>query len=100
MRNILIFYCVLMGCVAYAQTETVFGDYYLKYECDSGTIEYKLSLHEDGTYDLHTYNKVSSGITSVSDKEEKGTWRAKDKMLTFSSKSSMDFDEEYTVNLN
>ena len=100
MRNILIFYFVLMGFTACAQTETIFGKYYLKYECDSGIIEYKLSLHEDGTYDLHTVNKVSRGITSMSDKEEKGTWRAKDNMLTFSSKSSKDFDEEYTVNLN
>lgn len=100
MKQVLIFSFLALGLTAYSQTVTISGDYYLKWECDSHQIEYKLSLDKEGSYELNTYTTDLSGQDDVVHKSEKGTWKADEQVLTFSSKSKKDFDEEYTVDLN
>jgi hypothetical protein len=100
MRNYLTLFLLFMGPVIYAQTMVVTGDYYLKWECDSHQIEYKLSLQEEGSYELNTYTTERSSASEVVEQQEAGTWRSEGDVLTFTSKAAKDFDEEYTVNLN
>ena len=89
-----------MGIQLTAQSSGIAGEYYLKWECDSHQIEYKLSLEESGDYELNTYTKDLSGQDDVVHNSEKGTWNMKENTLLFSSKFRKDFDEEYTVDLN
>ena len=100
MKNAVLLIFLFLGMAGYTQTVTLSGDYYLKLECDSHQIEYKLSLDKEGGYELNTYTTDLSGQDDVVHKSESGTWSAKDKVLTFESKSKKDFDEEYTVDLN
>lgn len=100
MRNHLTLLLLFMSPVIYAQTMAVAGDYYLKWECDSHQIEYKLSIQEEGSYELNTYTTERSSASEVVQQQEEGTWLSEGDVLTFSSKSAKDFDEEYTVNLN
>lgn len=100
MRNLLTSLLLMAGLIAFAQKNTPAGDYYLKWECESHQIEYKLSLHKDGTYDLNTYTKDLTGSADVVHNDETGTWTKLDKLLTFSSKAKKGFDEEYTTDLN
>ena len=90
----------MTGYALHAQTQTLAGDYYLKWECESHQIEYKLSLHEDGTYDLNTYTKDLTGSADVVHNDETGRWTKLDKLLKFFSKVKKGFDEEYTTDLN
>lgn len=100
MRNLTIGLFLMIGITLSAQTVEIAGAYYLKWECDSHQIEYKLALNEEGDYELNTYTTDLSGQDDVVHKTEDGTWTVIDKMLTFSSRSKKDFDEEYTVDLN
>ena len=100
MRNLTIGLFLMIGINLSAQTGEIAGAYYLKWECDSHQIEYKLALNEEGDYELNTYTTDLSGQDDVVHKTEDGTWTVIDKMLTFSSRSKKDFDEEYTVDLN
>lgn len=100
MKDTLMLLFLLMGVVGYSQTATLLGDYYLKWECDSHQIEYKLSLDKKGSYELNTYTTDLSGQDDVVHNSENGSWTVEDKVLTFSSKTKKDFDEEYTVDLN
>ena len=100
MKNLLFLFVLIAGISGYSQTLRISGDYYLKWECDSHQIEYKLSLDTEGAYELNTYTTDLSGQDDVVHKTENGSWTAVDKMLTFSSRSKKDFDEEYTVDLN
>ena len=100
MRNFIIGLLILTGLNLSAQAEKIAGAYYLKWECDSHQIEYKLSLSAEGDYELNTYTTDLSGQDDAVHKTENGSWTAVEKMLTFSSRSKKDFDEEYTVDLN
>jgi len=100
MKRIITICALITGISLYAQTDTIQGNYYLKWECDSHQIEYKLSLDNKGGYELNTYTTDLSGQDDVVHKTESGSWSVKDKVLSFSSKSKKDFDEEYTVDLN
>lgn len=100
MRKVLIPLFLLAGFIVWAQKSTPAGNYYLKWECDSHQIEYKLSLLEDGSYELNTYTLEKTSDSDVSHNFENGTWRTLDNLVTFSSKGKKDFDEEYTSNLN
>ena len=100
MKRILLIFALFAGISVYAQTVTISGDYYLKWECDSHQIEYKLTLGKEGRYELNTYTTDLSGQDDVVHNSESGSWTMVDKVLTFSSKSKKDFDEEYTVDLN
>jgi len=100
MKRILLIFAFFAGISLHAQTVAISGDYYLKWECDSHQIEYKLTLDKEGSYELNTYTTDRSGQDDVVHKSEMGTWSSEDKVLTFSSKSKKDFDEEYTVDLN
>ncbi len=100
MRTILILLLFISGYTLHAQNNAVDGRYYLKWECESHQIEYKLSLRKDGTYNLDTYTRELAWNSDVVNKSEEGNWREKDGTITFSSKADKDFDEEYTVDLN
>lgn len=100
MRTLLVLLLFLSGYTIYPQKNTVAGNYYLKWECESHQIEYKLSLSKDGSYNLDTYTRELAWKSDVVNKSEQGTWSEKEGVITFSSKANKDFDEEYTVDLN
>ena len=60
-------------------------------------IEYKLTLHQDGTFVFRSYSKIKNGFLPEVNKYGKGKWIAKDNVITFSSNKQEDFDEKYTL---
>lgn len=100
MRVLICFFLLFTVIGLNAQTHTIKGNYYLKWECDSHQIEYKLALTDTGTYELNTYTKDLSDPSDVIHNVEEGTWSAVDQVLSFVSDTKKDFDEEYTVDLN
>lgn len=84
-----------------AQSNQFAGDYSRSLsEEGKHTIEYKLTLNQDGTFAFHSYSKIQGGTPPEVNKYGKGKWSAKDNLITFSSNKKEDFDEKYTLDFN
>ncbi|TDO72999.1 NlpE-like protein [Flavobacterium chryseum] len=84
-----------------AQSSNSVGDYTRSLgEEGKHTIEYKLTLNQDGTFVFHSYSKIQGGIPNEVNQYGKGKWSAKDNMITFTSDKKEDFDEKYTLDFN
>jgi len=66
-------------------------------EKEKHTIEYKLTLNPDGTFEFHSYSKIQGGNPAEDNKYGKGKWSAKDNLITFSANKKEDFDSKYTL---
>ncbi|MGZ9734003.1 hypothetical protein [Flavobacterium sp. GNP002] len=101
MKLLLTTLLVLFSFTTFGQWNGFSGDYNrtLGKEGDH-LIEYKLTLHQDGTFVFHSYSKIKNGFPPEVNKYEKGRWTAKDNVITFSSNKQEDFDEKYTLDFN
>ena len=101
MKLLLTSLLVLFNLTLFAQSNGFSGDYNrtLGKEGDH-LIEYKLTLHQDGTFVFRSYSKIKNGFPPEVNKYGKGKWIAKDNVITFSSNKQEDFDEKYTLDFN
>ena len=84
-----------------AQSNAFVGDYNRIINTTVNDIlDYKLSLHQDGTFVFHYYSNIKQGIPTEVNKYGKGKWIAKDNVITFSCNKQDDFDEKYTLDFN
>ena len=89
---------VLFNLTLFGQSNGFSGDYNRTFSAAGDhLIEYKLTLHQDGTFVFHSYSKIKNGIPIEVNKYGKGKWTAKDNVFTFSSNKQEDFNEKYTL---
>lgn len=101
MKLILAILLFILNLTLSAQSNNFAGDYTRSLsEEGKHTIEYKLTLNQDGTFVFHSYTKMQGGIPPEVNKYGKGKWTAKNNMITFSSNKQEDFDEKYTLDFN
>jgi hypothetical protein len=92
---------LIFNLTLFAQSNQFAGDYTRSLsEEGKHTIEYKLTLNQDGTFVFHSYSKMQGGTPPEVNKYGKGKWSAKDNLITFSSNKKEDFDAKYTLDFN
>jgi len=101
MKLLLTAFLLVFNLTLFAQSNTFSGEYFRSLS-DEGkhTIEYKLTLNENGTFVFHSYLKMQGGTPPEVNKYGKGKWSAKDNVILFSSDKKEDFDEKYTLDFN
>ncbi|TPG41696.1 copper resistance protein NlpE [Flavobacterium pectinovorum] len=101
MKLILAILLFIFNLTLCAQSNNFAGDYTRSLsEEGKHTIEYKLTLNQDGPFVFHSYTKMQGGIPPEVNKYGKGKWSAKNNMITFSTNKQDDFDEKYTLDFN
>ena len=101
MKLLLTTLLVIFNLTVFAQSNGFAGDYDRTFSKDGDhLIEYKLTLHQDGTFLFHSYSKIKNGFPPEVNKYGKGKWTAKDNVISFSSNKQEDFDEKYTLDFN
>ncbi len=101
MKLLLATFLLIFNLTVFAQSNGFSGDYNRTFSAAGDhLIEYKLTLHQDGTFLFHSYSKIKNGIPTEVNKYGKGKWTAKDNVITFSSNKQEDFDEKYTLDFN
>ncbi|MDX1332087.1 MAG: hypothetical protein R3252_03580 [Robiginitalea sp.] len=93
--------CLLLASQAFAQADAVAGDYFVQLGSeDSRLIEYRLTLHQDGTFNFHAHAKSSEniGIPETSNDYGRGTWLFKDKKVLFDTNPEKDLEGKYSLN--
>lgn len=101
MKLLITTFLLIFNLTLFAQSNNFAGDYTrLLSEEGKHSIEYKLTLNQDGTFVFHSYSKMQGGIPPEVNKYGKGKWSAKDNMITFSTNKQEDFDEKYTLDFN
>ena len=92
---------LIFNLTLFAQSKQIVGDYTRSLsEEGKHTIEYKLTLNQDGTFEFHSYSKIQGGTPPEVNKYGKGKWSAKDNVVTFSSNKKEDLDEKYTLDFS
>ena len=98
MKLLLTTLILIFNLTIFAQSNAYIGDYNSTFSTEGDhLIEYKLTLHQDGTFLFHSYSKIKNGFPPEVNKYGKGKWTAKDNVITFSSNKQEDFDEKYTL---
>ena len=98
MKLLLTTLILIFNLTIFAQSNAFIGDYNRTFSKEGDHfIEYKLTLHQDGTFLFHSYSKIKNGFPPEVNKYGKGKWTAKDNVITFSSNKQEDFDEKYTL---
>jgi len=92
---------LLCNVTLFAQSNQFTGDY-IRSLSEEGkhTIEYKLTLNQDGTFLFHSYSKIQNGTPPEVNKYGKGKWSVKDNLIRFSANKQEDFDDKYTLDFN
>ncbi|NHN24197.1 hypothetical protein FIA58_000780 [Flavobacterium jejuense] len=86
----------------YVQSENYVGNYTKTMDSTNGdhTIRYTLELHNDGTFEFHSYNKLINGIPQERNTFGRGTWTVIKNIVHFHTETEKDFDEKYTLDFN
>jgi hypothetical protein len=102
MKLITTTFFLIFNLTLFAQSNQFVGDYNqtLSDKVANSSIEYKLTLYEDGTFVFHSHSNIKNGVPPEVNKYGKGRWTAKDNVITFSSNKQKDFDEKYTLDFN
>lgn len=99
MRTIVTFLILVSSLTSFAQTDKVSGDYKLAIETkDNNTLEYELTLSQDGTFTFHYYSNIKNGIPPEANKYGKGKWAIENNVISFFSDKQKDIDEKNTLN--
>jgi len=100
MKKIALILIITFQTALIAQTETVFGNFKKTIDTKSESIQFQLSLNENGTFVFHYSKNIHCASCSQEELQGKGTWKVKNEAFIFKSKKRKDLNEEYTVNLN
>lgn len=85
--------------LANAQSQSLLGDYSLKYDTPQGIIEYDLTLNSDGTFVFSYYDKIYKRLKMERTQKGKGTWKSEKNLVYFFTNDS-DVDDEFNLNFN
>lgn len=92
---------LIFNLTLFAQSKQIVGDYTRSLsEEGKHTIEYKLTLNEDGTFEFHSYTKLQGGTPPEVNKYGKGKWSVKNNVVTFSSNKKEDLNSKYTLDFS
>ncbi|WP_299211715.1 copper resistance protein NlpE N-terminal domain-containing protein [uncultured Dokdonia sp.] len=101
MKVLIITLFLLSNLTLFSQSDLFIGDYYRTLGNEENhSIEYTLTLHQDGTFIFHSYSNNKLGMPPEVHKYGKGKWIVKGKVITFLTDEEKDFDEKYTLNFN
>ena len=101
MKLIITALLLVFNMTLFAQSKQMVGDYTRSLsEEGKHTIEYKLSLNEDGTFLFHSYTKLQAGIPPEVNQYGKGKWSVKNNLITFSSNKKEDFNDKHTLDFS
>ena len=100
MKTSLLVFFLFFSLVLFSQTEKVVGDYVLVLGNDDSRFDYKLTLHQDGTFTFDYYSLIKMGIPQEKTKYGKGRWTIENNVITFLSEKEKDFDEKYTLDFS
>lgn len=100
-KSLLIIFLLSFNYTVFAQLtkEDVFGSYTLKSESSNATLIDTLSLHLDGNFTFHEYDKHDKGIPPERNTYAKGTWHVVKNLIYFTTSQS-DFDDKHTLDFN
>ncbi|WP_269236397.1 copper resistance protein NlpE N-terminal domain-containing protein [Flavobacterium flavigenum] len=92
---------LLCNLTLFAQSNQFTGDYTRSLsEQGKHTIEYKLTLNQDGTFVFHSYKKMQGATPPEVNKYGKGKWSVKDNLISFTANKPEDLDDTYTLDFN
>jgi len=92
---------LIFNLTLFAQSKQIAGNYTRSLsEEGKHTIEYKLTLNEDGTFEFHSYTKLQGGTPPEVNKYGKGKWSVKNNVVTFSSDKKEDLNSKYTLDFS
>lgn len=92
---------LILNLTLFAQSKQIVGDYTRSLgEEGKHTIEYKLTLNQDGTFEFHSYTKLQGGTPPEVNTYGKGKWSVKNNMITFSSNKKEDLNSKYTLDFS
>ena len=92
---------LIFNLTLFAQSKQIVGDYTRSLsEEGKHTIEYKLTLNQDGTFEFHSYTKLQGGTPPEVNKYGKGKWSVKNNVVTFSSNKKEDLNSKYTLDFS
>ena len=98
MKTIVTFLILVSSLTSFAQTDKVSGDYKLAIETkDNNTLEYELTLSQDGTFSFHYYSKLIHGTPPEVNKYGKGRWTVENNVISFFTEKEKELDEKYTL---
>lgn len=92
---------LIFNLTLFAQSKQIVGDYTRSLsEEGKHTIEYKLTLNENGTFEFHSYTKLQGGTPPEVNTYGKGKWSVKNNVVTFSSNKKEDLNSKYTLDFS
>ena len=92
---------LVFNLTLFAQSKQIVGDYTRSLsEEGKHTIEYKLTLNQDGTFEFHSYTKLQGGTPPEVNTYGKGKWSVKNNVVTFSSNKKEDLNSKYTLDFS
>ena len=92
---------LIFNLTLFAQSKQIVGNYTCSLsEEGKHTIEYKLTLNEDGTFEFHSYTKLQGGTPPEVNTYGKGKWIVKNNVVTFSSNKKEDLNSKYTLDFS
>ncbi|MGL3000482.1 hypothetical protein [Flavobacterium sp. RSSB_23] len=98
MKTILTFLILILSFTSFAQIDKVSGDYKLAIETkDNNTLQYELTLSQDGTFTFHYYSNIKNGIPPEVNKYGKGKWTIENNVISFFSDKQQDIDNKFTL---
>ena len=91
----------LYSCTLFSQIEKLDGEYSRQLGSkDKHMIEYKLTLHQDGSFFFHSYTNHKNGISWEENKYGKGSWSADGTIVSFFTDPKNDLDQKHTLNFS
>jgi hypothetical protein len=98
MKTILTFLILISSFNSFAQIDKVSGNYKLAIETkDNNTLQYELTLSQDGTFTFHYYSNIKNGIPPEVNKYGKGKWTIENNVISFFSDKQQDIDNKFTL---
>ncbi|MDH7444808.1 hypothetical protein [Aquimarina sp. 2201CG14-23] len=100
MKNTFIIIFLISTLTSFAQSNQISGEYFRELGNQEHYIEYKLNLHQDGTFTFHSYTNVQAGIPPIVHKYGKGLWKVDGKIVSFSTDKEKDIDQKHTLDFS
>ena len=91
---------LLVWSISLAQSEELVGKYFWRDGNDEHSIEYTLTINQDGTFDFHAYDYRENGIPKERHSYGKGKYKVDGKVLTFVTDMEEDINEKYTLDFS
>ena len=99
---LILFFFAISGTIT-AQSDEFFGIYIFQEEAETGVLQHKMVLDEEGTFLFSTFfspKDVEGKMMEIQSDYGSGKWRANSDQLFFLVDRKMDFDEDRTLDFS